>query len=195
MHSPNDIFSALLFPGQTKANASFFQTQIAQLQAMPVHDQLQQQWIEQATANYNHSYGDEALRRQREILRDYGVDSAAQYNAIVQILDLHLLQQASPVMQHMIMACPEIDKLYQNQCIDGYSATYVRDANSVRERQYAVLDGVVLEDGDYVTHHTDILEDDANKLTLYEKNDTLLTWEAALLLIADGYDPTNVSGD
>lgn len=195
MHNANDVFSALLFSGQSGANAQFFQQQIQQLSMMPVHDQIQQQWIQQAQATYEHSYGDEAIRRQREILRDYGVDSSAQYNAIVEILDLQLLQQASPVMQDWLMCSPDLDLLYTQQRIDGYSATYVRNAHAVKDRAAAVLDGVVDEEGSHTTTYCDYLDDAGNHLNLYQKNDIMLSWEAALMYIGMGHDPTNVTGE
>ena len=134
-------------------------------------------------------------------------------NMIVELTTMYAVQQASPLMQEYIMACPEIYNHYQRQTIDGFSNTYVdpkphRPEENVRYRE--VMDGYLTfnEDDDpeltddevvdytYMSVADDLEMDGFIPLALHEREAVISTWDHVKAMIDTGEeDPTSITGN
>lgn len=122
-------------------------------------------------------------------------------NAVRPLTTLAELQTAKPVMQRWIMAMPEVREMYQNNQIDGYSATY-EDAQpgtigvshyDYRRATNSMVD-LNQETGDWqsTTFVEEMAEHD-RELSFHEKVDVKVTWgECLRQMQTQAYDPTSV---
>ena len=156
-----------------------------------------QEFFNGAKSIYDSLNSAEALRLARAAVRKVG--SLFQREGIRYISDLHSMQTAPLSMQRFIMAEPTVRKMYHEQCIDGYSETYIDiEPTKIGEAHYdyrRVMDGIVTEDEDgdsCWSNYIEILDPNDRNLDITEQVDILNTWEhvAALLQMRDR-DPTS----
>lgn len=124
-------------------------------------------------------------------------------NVIESLRTLASIQTASPVMQRMIMAQPDLRQRYLNQEVEGFADSYTNfhgDAWGSSHFDYRrVMDGVVevKDEEDFVIrHYIDYMEADDRNLSLHEKIDVLNTWDMVKQLLEEGgEDPTSPVGN
>jgi hypothetical protein len=126
-------------------------------------------------------------------------------NIIEPLRTLEALQTASPVMQRMIMAQPDLRRRYLNQEVEAYGDSYTNfhgDAWGATHFDYRrVMDGVVElseddSDGYVIRHYMDYMDEDDRNLTLHEKLDILNTWDVVKQMLEEGgEDPTSPVGN
>jgi hypothetical protein len=126
-------------------------------------------------------------------------------NVIEPLRTLEALQTASPVMQRMIMAQPDLRRRYLNQEVEAYGDSYTNyhgDTWGPTHFDYRrVMDGVLdLQDdekiGYVIRHYVDYMEVDDRVLSLHEKIDILNTWDVVKQLLEEGgEDPTSPVGN
>lgn len=112
-------------------------------------------------------------------------------------IDRPNIPNANPIMQHYVMAQPQVASLYRRDLLYGYGETYkplepgVCNEDSVTYS--SVMDGVVQYDDEgngYRIHYTDSNYDIVPEVSRYEKLSILETWGNVKSLLADGIDPT-----
>jgi hypothetical protein len=125
-----------------------------------------------------------------------------QQDIIQPLYTLGAIQQAQPLMQRWIMACPDVREMYHMQRCDGYSTSYVdMQPGCIGEAHYdyrKVMNGIVQDGSDEdefdwkcTTYVTDLDEDDMD-LTLTEKSDILSLWDLVKTMMKPGKeDPTS----
>lgn len=159
-------------------------------------------FLDRSRAIFEQFNGAEALRMAKAAMR--AVTHAFTPNTVVEIKTLPALQQATPVMQRWIMACPEVRTYYHQQRIDGYSDTYIDaepDCAGLDHTDYrTVMSGVVQElpdqengEGDWKISFYFEDSEDETPLLMTEKVDILSTWDLIRSMLKTGQeDPTSV---
>jgi hypothetical protein len=200
-YSTSDVFSALLFPNQHSSRTEYLQTQLTSLQQMPVHNQMQQQWIQMAQTDLQQALSFDAVTTARAIREEYGVSSEiALYIPVVHTLED--LQQANPYMQTFIMALPELREYYAQGRVSGYEGVYVDTQPGVigwkHEAFQIATDGLLLEEHDSgelaINEYHNLLEEQP-KLDIFQQADIQHAWDVMRAHLAYGEDdPTSVTG-
>lgn len=124
-------------------------------------------------------------------------------NVIEPLRTLESIQTASPVMQRMIMAQPDLRKRYLNQEVEAYGDSYTNFHGDVWGAMHfdyrRVMDGVLEfeDESSYVIRHfIDYMEEDERNLSTHEKIDILNTWDVVKRLLDEGgEDPTSPVGN
>ena len=153
-------------------------------------------FMNNATALYQKYNGSEILNIGKRLL--YSVGSHMNQNVIVPV-SYEMLPQANYAMQGYIMEYPELNRLYHQNAIDGYEATYIDPEPNVvgkdRLGYQQVMNGVLqFEDTDegigFIEHYSNSvgIED----LDIYEQLSILKTWDNVALAIANELDPTTL---
>ncbi|QXO10219.1 hypothetical protein pEaSNUABM37_00260 [Erwinia phage pEa_SNUABM_37] len=122
-------------------------------------------------------------------------------NAIRPLMSLAELQTAKPTMQRWIMAMPEVREMFQNNQIDGYSASYedaqpgtigVSHYDWRRATNSMVAFVPETDDWSSTTFVEELAEGD-RELSFGEKADITITWGQCLhQMHTQQYDPTSV---
>lgn len=112
-------------------------------------------------------------------------------------IDQNNIGASNMMMQHYIMAHPEVDKLYQKNMCYGFQDTYYDlEPDNSGEDRYAyqrVMTGVLQfeKNGDgYINHYSndDYYEEE---LCMMDKFSVLDTWSTVANMLANGIDPTD----
>lgn len=194
-------FNALVFGEQHPGTLQHLQMQLAQ----PTEhlSASAQQFVAQAWDLYEQFNGLEAQRAAQAAIRK--VKGIFQPNSVQALYELADLQQAQPVMQRFIMACPEIRRAYFDQRIDGYADSYVdMHPGRIGEDHYdyrRVVEGVyrpVEGNPEYDWEHTEWIGDlhpDDRELSLEEQLAVMSTWDVLTKYLSVGKDdPTSPVG-
>lgn len=193
-----DVFATMAFGTTHPSTMQFIQQQAQQLsETMSAAGQA---FVDRGRELFERYHGHEAMRLAKAAMR--AAQHLFQQDIIQPLMSISALQQAQPVMQRWIMACPEVRNMYNMQRCDGYSDTYIdMNPGTAGKDHYdyrKVTDGLLIEGGeddDYdwrrVTTVTDINEDDVT-LTISEKSDILTMWDLISTMMKSGKeDPTS----
>lgn len=182
------VFDILLYPQQHPNNAIWVQNNLQH-----VNFELTQAGAEHMAylMQMNKQLNDEsALRNARNVLRE--IQSIVVPNVIFPLLTPGHLQNAPPIMQRYIMACPEIRQEYQQGRLDWYNDTYVDDdPDTIGENHYdyrKAVSGIVQDDASYMVDLEEMRPGD-QELTLREQTDISVTWEFVKECLVQSYDP------
>lgn len=124
--------------------------------------------------------------------------NAGRPDSVIQLTDIGMMQNASPIMQRLIMSNPRLRKLYRSKQIEGYRGTW-RDnnANAIgdTDRTYRqVYDGIAVKDGErvYATSYalTDADRDEFSSMDLADVRISM--HNVAMMLDKGDDDPTSV---
>ncbi len=103
-------------------------------------------------------------------------------NIVRYVHTLPMMQAATPVMQHFLMANPVIRREYHAGILDGYSDSYVDsfpDRCGVNHPVYRqVMNGAIVHEDDKVLIRNFYESDGAEKLSISDRVMVRLSWEA-----------------
>ena len=190
----DDGFNALLYPEQNINNFNYIQRQFEGFNnyIQPISD-IGNSFLLETKKLYEQAKNSDSLRLARMAINQ--VRSLTKPNIITYLNRLEDIQTAGTAMQRWIMANPEINELYNDKRINGYSDTFIDfSEGQVGDNNYnycRVNDGVinVNEDNYKYKHYYEELLPDDRELTSYEKCDILDTWDAIKVYISLTYKP------
>ena len=119
-------------------------------------------------------------------------------DVIKQLVDIAAMQQASPVMQRIIMANPRVRQRYRKKMLEGYHGEY-QEPNKYEymHSDYTyrqVMNGIATIDEPEVcatTYHLDIAEEDV--MSEFDRSEARITWAAINRALDKGEDdPTSI---
>lgn len=187
-------FNALVFGEQHPGTLQHLQQQLSQPSAHLLGQA--QQFFANSWDLYEQFHGAEAVRLAEAAVRK--VKGIFQPDSVRALYELADLQQAPPVMQRFLMACPEIRQAYHDQRVDGFAESYVdMHPGRIGLAHYdyrRVVEGVLqpVEDNpEYDWEHVEFLGDlhpDDRERTLQEKVDISTSWVFAKAYLREGKD-------
>lgn len=196
-----DEFNVLAFPETNPAIIPYIEQQWNNFKES-AHNRASA-FYDRAKEVFEYSTSGEALRKARALKRK--VQGIWDEDTIRLLDTVAKLQQAKPIMQRWIMACPEVRTAYHKQECDGYSDSYIdMHPGKVGEEHYdyrRAMDGVFVEDEEGNLVATSYLEDDdmmplEDILEIDQQVDILNSWSnARIAMLVGGDDPTSPLND
>jgi len=153
-------------------------------------------FMNNAAALYKKYNSSEILNIGKQLL--YSVGSHMNQNVIVTV-PYEMLPQANYAMQGYIMEQPELNKLYHQNAINGYEATYIDPEPGIKGKDrlgyQQVMNGVLqFENTDegmgFIEHYSN--GEGIEDLDTYEQLSILKTWDNIALALANDLDPTTL---
>jgi len=191
-------YSAIAFGLPNTNTVSFLQNQFTSMSS--VMSEAGRSFMERGRELFDKYHGAEAMRLAKAAIR--ATQHMFMHDAIMELNNISQFQQAKPVMQRWIMACPDIRKLYHQQRCDGYSGSYIdMYPGTIGEDHYdyrKVMSGIMVvgetDDCDYDWRMRVWIEDDENDVTLSfgDKTTILSVWDMVKSMAKPGKeDPTD----
>lgn len=115
-------------------------------------------------------------------------------DAVCQLTEIGEMQNATPMMQRIVMANPTIKSMYRRKAIEGWIDTYEdpnENAIEHTDQTYRqIMSGVVNEHGLAYTYH--MTKEERHEFDENDKSDARITWAAfKAQLNRKGDDPTS----
>jgi hypothetical protein len=149
--------------------------------------------VDRAKNLYNNLYGSNLLARANIMAQS--LDTTANPFSIYAITDPVAFNTASLYMQRFIMANPVLRQMYFDQRTFGYEDTYSNPEGEVYgENHYdyrLATNGMVRpgpDDMDVYVEYSDDIRPGDRELTMFEKADIAITWDAAEHYMSLGID-------
>jgi hypothetical protein len=132
----------------------------------------------------------------RSLMR-HAADDREDIHTIGYINSWRGLHEASPIMQRYIMASPEVAQYHKENKIQGYAGFEPVYPKNLPTYDYdKVVDGIILDHHDYVTHTIRELVPGDKELDFYEQVQIIKTWDVAKWLLKEcKFDFTASSDD
>lgn len=119
-------------------------------------------------------------------------------DVITQLIDEAAMQQATPIMQRIIMANPRVRTRYRKRMLEGYHGEY-QEPNKweYKHSDYTyrqIMNGIAEIDEPEITATTYHLQiDDVDVMSSFDRSEARMTW-AAINRVLDkgGDDPTSI---
>lgn len=193
-----EAFDCGIYPEAPKSFTNYISQQVTNLANTGIG--LSQQFIDMTKTMYN-KYNNEAILAVAKQVA-LSANMLFDMNIIQALLTIEAIQLAKPMMQRYIMALPEITVLHNEQRIESYYGSF-KDAEpgavGIDRQDYrTITNGLYQEREDGSRHwtiHYDVPDEDEVPLTFRDRMDIMDTWDVALQAIAQGIDPTSITGE
>ena len=193
----DESFNALVY-GTTSDNLrSYFRNSLETAAAKI--GQYNSQFIENAKAVYDKYNSDLAIARAKSFLNAAGIH--IDQNAIIEYNETNI-GLATTYMQNYVMAKPTMWELHRNQACEGFDGFYQERDESVTTYEdnpfyRSAMDGVLQfdDDEDGEGYFNTYSSSDDEELILYDKFSILNMWDNISKMIAEGVDPSSITGE
>ena len=186
--------SVLIYPPPDNNLLNYLNTNLQQ--AKQAMGDIGSSFMDTASTLYEKYNGSEILNAGKQLL--YSIGSHMNQNVIVPVT-YEMLPEANYAMQGYIMEQPELNKLYHQNAVNGYDATYIDPEPGIvgknRLGYQQVMNGVLQfentdEELGYIEYYNN--SEDIEELELYEQLSILKTWDNVALALANDLDPTTL---
>lgn len=192
-----NAYAAISFGMPNPNTVTFLQNQFSTLSN--VMGDVGNTFIQRGRELFDKYHGVEAMRLAKAAIR--ATQHMFMHDTILELSTISQLQQAKPVMQRWIMACPDIRTVYHRQQCDGYSGSYVdMHPGMIGPDHYdyrKVMDGVMVvgdDDSDFDWKYNTWFDDEEGdiNLTFSDKTAILSVWDLIKSMSKPGKeDPTD----
>lgn len=163
---------------------------------------IPQGFVDSAWKLYDQFHGSEMMRQVKAVGNQLG--GLFKADGLQELFTISDFQQAKPIMQRVVMACPDYRSLFLNYEADGYSETYVNihgsDIGEKHEDYRLLMDGMLQEDAEgelsWRFYFVEQTEDDPLRVTANDKIMAQRVFDRVRLMVAKrGQDPGSIYCD
>jgi len=190
-----DAFNALIYRPPDERLLDYFHQNMQR--AVDTFSGVADNFVNTVTNLYDRYNNSALINATKALIHGTGMHAGQD---VIYPLDETHIPEANLMMQHYIMANPNVRELYDKNMCHGFQETYIdyEPDNTGKERYdyQRVMDGVLQfeEDGSgYVEYYSN--EDYYEPLDILDKSAILETWNAVNNLIYDDIDPTSPDGE
>lgn len=193
-----EAFDCSIYPDTPTSFKSYLSNNVSSLTTFG--SSLSAEYIQMAKDIYNKHNDESVLAAAKAVA--LSANMLFDMNIIRALLTIQEIQNAKPLMQRFIMALPEMGKLMSEQRIEAFGGMF-KDAepgyHGIERKDYRTITNGLIEENvegfmSYKIHLDDHDEDDAPP-TFRARMDIMDTWEIALQAIAEGIDPSSITGE